>query len=74
MNKVKDLSCTLFEDIFREALSGNNVYSQRLFDEIGGSSSLRIVEEPQVVRVSTPPSARTMFSTGFPITEDQLRE
>ncbi|RZC76429.1 hypothetical protein C5167_000515 [Papaver somniferum] len=81
-NKLKDLCCTLFEDIFIEAMSGNNatnttIYSQRLFDEIGGSSSVPTVEEPQVVRVSTPPSERIMFitfSTGFPITEDQLRE
>ncbi|KAI3950544.1 hypothetical protein MKW92_032533 [Papaver armeniacum] len=71
-NKVKDLCPTLFEDIFIESMSGNNatnttVYSQRLFDEIG----------PQVLGVSTPPSERTMFiafSTGFPITEDQVRE
>ncbi|KAI3849841.1 hypothetical protein MKW98_026755 [Papaver atlanticum] len=80
-NKIENLCCTLFEDIFREAMSGINatnttVYRQRLFDEIGGSSSVPTVEEPQVVRVSTPPSQRTMFitfSTGFPITEDQLR-
>ncbi|XP_026428694.1 uncharacterized protein LOC113324605 [Papaver somniferum] len=81
-NRLKDLCCTLFEDIFIEAMSGTNatnttVYSQRLFNEIGGSSSVPTVEEPQVVRVSTPPSERTMFITfskEFPITEDQLRE
>ncbi|KAI3995217.1 hypothetical protein MKX01_032019, partial [Papaver californicum] len=77
-NKVKDLCGTLFEDIFREAMSGNNttIHSQRLFDEIGGSSSVPTVDEPQVVRV-TPPNERTMFirfSRGFPISEDQLRE
>ncbi|KAI3986150.1 hypothetical protein MKX01_004294 [Papaver californicum] len=79
--KVKDLWGTLFEDIFREAMSGNNttnttVHSQRLFDDIGGSSSVPSVDEPQVVRV-TPPSERTMFirfSRGFPITVDQVRE
>ncbi|KAI3873552.1 hypothetical protein MKX03_018190 [Papaver bracteatum] len=80
-NKLKNLCCTLFEDIFIEAMSGNaantTVYSQRLFDELGGSSSVPTLEEPQVVRVSTPPSERTMFitfTTGFPISEDQLRE
>ncbi|KAI3936698.1 hypothetical protein MKX01_034127 [Papaver californicum] len=81
-SKVQDLCGTLFEDIFREAMSGNNttnttIHSQRLFDEINGSSSsVPRVDEPQVVRV-TPPNERTMFikfSRGFPISEDQLRE
>ncbi|KAI3995247.1 hypothetical protein MKX01_032049 [Papaver californicum] len=68
--KIKALCDILFDDIFRKAMSGNNttnttVHSQRLSDEIGGSSFV------------TPPSERTMFVTfskGYPITEDQVRE
>ncbi|KAI3867306.1 hypothetical protein MKW98_001740 [Papaver atlanticum] len=79
---VKDVCGALFEDIFREAMSSRNnacdttVHSQRLFEEICGSSSLP--QEPQAVRVSTPPSQRTMlvtFSREYPITgEDHVRE
>ncbi|RZC91464.1 hypothetical protein C5167_027525 [Papaver somniferum] len=81
---VKDVCGALFEDIFREAMKSRNnatdttVHSQRLFEEICGSSSLPTVEEPQAVRVITPPSEQTMlvtFSREFPITtEDHVRE
>ncbi|KAI3962629.1 hypothetical protein MKW92_041809 [Papaver armeniacum] len=68
-NKLKDLCCPLFEDLFMEAMSGNNATNTTIY--------MPTVEEPQVVRVTTPPSERTMFitfSTGFPITEDHVRE
>ncbi|RZC84684.1 hypothetical protein C5167_047470 [Papaver somniferum] len=83
-NMLKDVCGALFEDIFTEAMSSRNnttnttVHSQRLFDEICNSSSSPAVEEPQAVRVITPPSERTMlvtFSREFPITtEDHVRE
>ncbi|KAI3907147.1 hypothetical protein MKW92_034387 [Papaver armeniacum] len=79
---LKDVCGALFEDIFREAMSSRNnagdttVYSERLFEEICGSSSLP--QQPQAARVSTPPSERTMlvtFSREYPITgENHVRE